>query len=243
MSGQEKLIDQLLLARAEGRHPLFASTSAPIKRDRQTELRKAGLFALEYRHDLSKDDEELDAWKDCLGELPVLFTSRSTAQGGKDDRAPRELHRLFSDAVRVFQGIDIELAMGDEAVTQSLALAREAGCTAVVSWHDHSGVFDRNRLEETLARCVEFGADAVKIAVQTDEAGKLGEVVGFLAAHANENLAVLGMGRYGALSRVLLPHLGSLFTFASIGEETAKGQLALEPTAGSIKALGALLDR
>jgi 3-dehydroquinate dehydratase I len=121
--------------------------------------------------------------------------------------------------------VDLEVDSPTGYREEILSRARQKGCKAIVSFHDHEKTPDRTELEGRLAACFQAGADIAKVAckVHTDR-----DNVRILALldHPRPVVAI-GMGERGRISRVLGPLLGSPFTFASAGEgkETAEGQM------------------
>ena len=62
------------------------------------------------------------------------------------------------------------------------------------------------------------GADIFKVATRTDTPMELGRLLEFMAgSRLNLALAVMGIGKLGAISRVLLARAGSVLIYASLG--------------------------
>ena len=74
------------------------------------------------------------------------------------------------------------------------------------------------------------GADIFKVATRTDTPTELGRLLEFITKNrVDVRLAVMGIGRLGAISRVLLARAGSVLIYASVGAVTdVEGQLSLE---------------
>src|SRR6266566_3252691 len=79
-------------------------------------------------------------------------------------------------------------------------------------------------------------ADIFKVATRTDTPTELGRLLEFITKNrVNVRLAVMGIGRLGAISRVLLARAGSVLIYASLGPATdVEGQPSLE----QLRALG-----
>src|SRR6185312_12756843 len=79
-------------------------------------------------------------------------------------------------------------------------------------------------------------ADIFKVATRTDTPTELGRLVDFMTSNRlNLELAVMGIGKLGAISRVLLARAGSALVYASVGAGTdVEGQLSLK----QLRALG-----
>lgn len=74
------------------------------------------------------------------------------------------------------------------------------------------------------------GADIFKVATRTDTPMELGRLLEFMtSSRLNLALAVMGIGRLGGISRVLLARAGSVLIYASISATTdIEGQMSLE---------------
>jgi 3-dehydroquinate dehydratase len=79
------------------------------------------------------------------------------------------------------------------------------------------------------------GADIFKVATRTDTPMELGRLVEFMtSSRLHLALAVMGIGKLGAISRVLLARAGSVLIYATLGPAIVEGQLSLE----QLRALG-----
>jgi len=80
------------------------------------------------------------------------------------------------------------------------------------------------------------GADIFKVAARTDTPMELGRLLEFMTNNRLDlALAVMGMGKLGAISRILMARAGSVLIYASIGKiSDVEGQLSLQ----QIRALG-----
>ena len=80
------------------------------------------------------------------------------------------------------------------------------------------------------------GADIFKVATRTDTPMELGRLLEFMtSSRLDSRLAVMGIGKLGAISRVLLARAGSVLIYASVGAVSdVEGQLSLE----QLRALG-----
>jgi 3-dehydroquinate dehydratase type I len=102
----------------------------------------------------------------------------------------------------------------------------------ILSFHDFKKTPSAKILHEKALKMHKLGADIVKIAVQ----GKtLEEVIRVIALaedlkQANIKHILISMGKAGALSRVITPHLGGTLMFAPVNpkEKTAPGQLTVK---------------
>jgi 3-dehydroquinate dehydratase type I len=82
------------------------------------------------------------------------------------------------------------------------------------------------------------GADIFKIATRTDTPAYLERLLDFVAGN-NVDLAIsaMGMGKLGALSRIVLAQLGSVLIYASVRRPTIEGQLSIQQLRSALSAL------
>ena len=198
---------------------------------------KNGPDILEIRADLLLgNDENLPGLPTDLP-LPTLLTVRSTAEGG---RGPVVAHRRSENYLRHLDqvdAIDLELATALE-MSALIQEAKKAGVACVFSYHDFSGSPDAARLNEMRDMAISLGADLFKVAATTDSTTELYSLLHWLE---NDNhsipLAVMGMGKLGKMSRLLLAQLGSQLNYGYIDAPVATGQWPASQLKGLITSL------
>ena len=196
--------------------------------------------AVEFRMDLATDPlAALDAYD---GELPILATNRTEAEGGGAAQEPERLAVLRRAAERpAVEAIDVELTTVSESGSADVvAHAREHGASVVVSAHDFSATPPRSELRETLSRACEHG-DVGKLATT---AASVDDVLAVLSATRDldadgRRVATMAMGTAGRHSRALAPLYGSRIAYAPVDPDraTAPGQYNLATLAGLIDVL------
>jgi 3-dehydroquinate dehydratase type I len=73
------------------------------------------------------------------------------------------------------------------------------------------------------------GADIFKVATRTDTPAQLARLLEFITnKDVDLAVSVMGLGKLGALSRILLAHYGSALIYASLGASQIEGQMSLE---------------
>lgn len=183
-----------------------------------SEARRLGADLCELRID-HLPDPDLER---LLGSkpLPVLVTVRSKAEGGvfAGDEAGR--FRLLEDACRFGADyIDVE--------HRTFRDFDRGRAKLVLSLHDFAGVPDD--LEALAAQMAGRKPAIVKIACQARGTADLIRLLKLQTA-ATVPTAVIAMGDYGELLRILYRRYGGVLTFGSLqaGVETAPGQLTVE---------------
>ena len=136
----------------------------------------------------------------------------------------RERRALYGDFLDVAGLVDIELRSSGgmkEVIRQ--AKASEVG--VILSHHDFQRT-PRPRLLRALARRArDAGADIFKVAAMTRRVRDLAMLIEFLADEKGRlPLAVMGMGPYGKISRLVLARAGSCLNYGHLGTPNASGQ-------------------
>jgi 3-dehydroquinate dehydratase/shikimate dehydrogenase len=188
---------------------------------------------LEFRLDyLAKPAAALPLLKAFLaanGATTAIATCRLTENGGRFAGSRTAALQILLDAAAAgFQLVDVELESIERLPKTTLAQLREAGAAVVLSYHDFHATKD---LDAIYNRMKPFHADYIKLVPTARSLADNVTLMRFLGRVDDEsNSTVVGicMGEPGIISRVLGLRAGSAFTFAaaSVGEETAPGQIA-----------------
>jgi 3-dehydroquinate dehydratase-1 len=111
-----------------------------------------------------------------------------------------------------------------------LAIAKTKNVRQIISFHDFKSTPSARLLMAKAYNAKALHADIFKVATRTDTPTELGRLFEFITKNRlNVRLAVMGIGRLGAISRVLLARAGSVLIYASLGPATdVEGQLSLE---------------
>jgi 3-dehydroquinate dehydratase/shikimate dehydrogenase len=185
---------------------------------------------LEFRLDyLDKPLLALPKLKKFLYEnslVTAIATCRRAANGGKfKGSAAAQLDVLHKAIEAGCQMVDIELESAKSVKKPAIDKLREMAAV-VLSYHDHEGTKD---LDETYAQMRKFAPDYYKIVSTAKTLADNVTMIRFLErTHDEAEVVGICMGDAGIISRVLGVRAGSRFTFAaaSVGEETAPGQIA-----------------
>ena len=179
-------------------------------------------------------DLVLASLRDGLGDMPLLVTYRTAAEGGMGEIS-RTLYRDFLEKV-ISSGmadlVDVELFMGKELLSDICAAAHKAGVYVVASSHDFLATPPEEEIIQRLCTMQECGADLLKIAVMP---ASTRDVLTLLSAtarmrdeYADKPLITMSMGSIGVVSRLTGEVFGSAVTFGSAGTASAPGQPKVE---------------
>jgi len=166
---------------------------------------------------------------------PLIITARHPNEGGSGRLSPRQRRALLSRFLAHADYLDVELRSA-RALRALLAIAKTKNVRRIISFHDFKSTPSARLLVAKAHNAKALRADIFKVATRTDTPTELGRLLEFITKNrVNVRLAVMGIGRLGAISRVLLARAGSVLIYASLGPATdVEGQLSLE----QLRALG-----
>ncbi len=166
---------------------------------------------------------------------PLIITARHPNEGGSGRLSLRQRRALLSRFLTHADYLDVELRSA-RALRALLAIAKRKNVRRIISFHDFKSTPSARLLVARAHNAKALRADIFKVATRTDTPTELGRLLEFITKNrVNVRLAVMGIGRLGAISRVLLARAGSVLIYASLGPATdVEGQLSLE----QLRALG-----
>ncbi|SEF92791.1 3-dehydroquinate dehydratase [Thermomonospora echinospora] len=169
-----------------------------------------------------------------LGGKPLLFTCRTTTEGGEaeiDDEAYGELNIAVAESGTVGL-VDVECERRRDVVERVLSAAHACGVFVIASNHDFAGTPAKEEIVGRLRAMQRLGADICKIAVMPHSAA---DVLTLLDAtrtmheeHADRPLITMSMGGLGVVSRLAGRVFGSAATFGMVGTPSAPGQIDVD---------------
>jgi 3-dehydroquinate dehydratase-1 len=161
--------------------------------------------------------------------VPLIVTARHPQEGGANQLNLRERRNLLSRFLPHARYIDIELRSA-AALRLLCKLARKKNVQRIISFHDLKATPDLGRLQFKARRAKSLGADIFKVATRTDTPDQLARLLDFITKK-DHGLAVsaMGVGKLGAISRVLLAYRGSALVYGSVAAASEiEGQMSLE---------------
>jgi 3-dehydroquinate dehydratase I len=181
--------------------------------------------------------------RQAAGGLPVLFTRRSSFEGGQaiplSEPQVVELYRAVCAAGGV-DLVDYEMARDPAHVAAVRAAAQAAGIGLLLSFHDFGGTPPAADLVGRFEQAHRLGADIGKVAVMPrTRADVLALLQAVLDASERLPIAVAGMsmGGLGAVSRLAGGQFGSALTFAVGQTASAPGQLPIDELRAALAVL------
>jgi 3-dehydroquinate dehydratase-1 len=179
------------------------------------------------------------------GGIPVLFTRRSTKEGG-EPIALREEQVVDLIAAVCASGtvdlVDFEMNNDPAHIAQVRAAAHAHGVLLLLSFHNFQSTPASEVLCQRFAQAQGLGADVAKIAVMPQ---RLEDVLAVFSATLESSqkldipLVSMSMGGYGALTRLGGGVFGSSLSFAVGATASAPGQVPIE----ELNTVLAILDK
>lgn len=172
--------------------------------------------------------------KNKTGDVPVIFTVRSTREGGQaiplSDQQAIELNAAICQNTDI-EYVDCELSNKPEQISYLREVAHQHNTKIIASFHNFEYTPDRDFLMRKFAQTEEFELDIAKIAVMPRN---FEDVLTLLCAtleaknKMKQPLITMSMGRYGAITRMVGGVFGSSLTFAVGHTASAPGQVPID---------------
>lgn len=181
--------------------------------------------------DFAQVEDTAKALRDALGETPILFTFRTSKEGGEkaiEPAAYAELNKKIA-ATGLVDLIDVEAFTGDEIVRDVIETAHRYGVKVIASNHDFDKTPDKKELVSRLCKMQDLGADIPKIAVmprsRKDVLTLLSATEKMTRKYADRPIITMSMAGTGLISRLCGECFGSAATFGAVGKVSAPGQM------------------
>ncbi len=156
-------------------------------------------------------------------ELPLILTVRHPKEGGAHELSLARRRELFEQFLPYASLIDVELR-SFEALAGTLQEARAMGAQVIASFHDFRATPAAARLQKIIRQARAAGADVCKIAARADSPAALGRLLAPLGSGEPFPLSMMGMGRFGKISRLLFAQAGSILNYGYLDRPNASGQ-------------------
>ncbi len=172
--------------------------------------------------------------KQLAGDIPLLFTRRSSREGGETISLSEDEVLALYNAVCESRQVDIiDFEMSNDPT--HIALLRQASrandVKLILSFHNFSLTPGLEALNQRFLQAEQLGADIAKVAVMPRN---LEDVLTLLSATLQSSQALkiplisMSMGAYGSLTRLFGWTFGSALTFAVGAASSAPGQVPIE---------------
>ena len=196
---------------------------------------------VEWRVDWFEGVFDLDKVKDVLvdlrkelKELPLLFTFRTSKEGGEKAIEADQYVNLNKEAAStgLVDLVDVEVFTGDDVVKEIVEHAHSMNVKVVASNHDFDKTPSKGDIVSRLRKMQDLGADIPKIAVmpkcKLDVLELLEATVIMNEQYANRPIITMSMAGQGVISRLCGEVFGSCLTFGAVNKASAPGQINVE---------------
>lgn len=184
--------------------------------------------------DFAKTEATMQALREVIGEMPILFTFRTSKEGGEKEIETETYVELNQNAAKtgLIDLVDVEAFTGDESVKAVVETAHANGVKVIASNHDFHKTPAKEEIVSRLRKMQDLGADIPKIAVMPQNTK---DVLTLLAAteemareYADRPIITMSMSGTGVISRLCGEVFGSALTFGAVGKVSAPGQIGIE---------------
>ena len=184
---------------------------------------------IEWRADFLEKDEILKAAPAIFEKFAgreLLFTLRTKQEGGNIQLSDEEYVTLIKDVAHLYQPdyVDFEYFSHKEKFEEMLEFPN-----LVLSYHNFNETPEN--MMEILSELTSLTPKAVKVSVmahsEQDVLDLMNYTRGFKTLNPEQEFVTISMGKVGKISRIASDLTGSSWSFASLDEETAPGQISL----------------
>ncbi len=171
-------------------------------------------------------------------QIPIIATNRISTEGGGFTRSEEERIDILLSVLELVDAVDIELRADPKYRDQVVQSAKAAGKRVIISYHDFSATPGIAEMQKILSECFAAGADIAKLAATPQSYDDALRLLKLTRENGSKQVCIIGMGAYGAHTRVIAPLYGSVIAYASIEAVTAPGQFSVSELAMMMRMLG-----
>lgn len=183
---------------------------------------------------IDKVQKTAEGLRDILGDIPLLFTFRTSKEGGEKEISAEDYAVLNIMAVQsgYVDLVDVEIFTGDEIVRKIIEKAHESGVKVIASNHDFFQTPKKDEIVRRLRFMQGSGADIPKIAVmptcRQDVLTLLSATLEMTEKYADRPIITMSMAGTGVVSRLTGETFGSAVTFGAASKASAPGQIGVQ---------------
>ncbi len=191
--------------------------------------------------DTVKAAETAGQLRAALGDIPLLFTFRTSNEGGEKPISPEDYAKLNIKIARsgYVDLIDAEIFTLGSAVKRIINEAHKCGVRVIASNHDFQKTPDKDELVRRLCFMRESGADIPKIAVmpksKRDVLTLLSATLEMSEKYPDCPVITMSMAGTGVISRLAGECFGSALTFGAASKASAPGQPGVKDLAQALE--------
>jgi 3-dehydroquinate dehydratase I len=154
--------------------------------------------------------------------LPLIVTVRHPLEGGAHGLSAAKRRECYKKFLPHAALVDIELRSA-KSLDDVVACAQEKNKGIILSYHNFRKTPSLDELRSLASAARKAGADIFKAAVTVSTPADLAVLLSFQAGQ-KMRLSLMGMGRYGKISRLLFAQAGSVLNYGFLGSAQVDGQ-------------------
>jgi 3-dehydroquinate dehydratase I len=159
---------------------------------------------------------------------PIIITARDPREGGANNLSLQTRRDLLSRFLPYAKYLDVELR-STRAFEPLLAEAQKRNVRVILSFHDFKSTPSSRTLRAKAFLAKTRDADIFKVATHTDKPSELARLVDFIMKNeAKIAVSAMGIGKLGAISRLLLARCGSVLNYGALRQSIIEGQLSID---------------
>ncbi len=191
----------------------------------------------DYFYDIFQKDKALEALKvlrKIIPQIPILFTFRTSEEGGKRSIFPEDYCNLnkYIVSTGLVDLIDVEAFSEEGLVKDIIKEAHRSGIKVIASNHDFYKTPSKEEIIRRLRYMQVLGADIPKIALmpqrKRDVLTVLEATLEMSESYGDTPIVTISMSGSGVISRVAGEFFGSAITFGALGRGSAPGQIDVQ---------------
>ena len=156
-----------------------------------------------------------------------VCTLRPKTQGGKfsgSENERKSILKLIAEYNPYLLDVEFETLRKDKKFVKSMKTSKTK---ILVSWHDFEKTPNLISLKKTLREMTKF-SDFVKIVTMAKTVNDATKILSLYSNISKTKLIAFSMGEEAKFTRILCLHMGSPFTYVSLGKAVAPGQFSLD---------------
>lgn len=197
------------------------------------EYRSSGAGMIELRLDLRKDplDRIENLAEISKSGIRTLITIRPSWEGGSFQGSEKERFNLLMEAMRHGPDmVDVESGTTKEFRDRIIEEAALRGIDVIVSHHGYDLTPEPDEIVRDVGRCWYHGGSIAKAVYACDTVDDLLRVLeaGDRLKGFDGRYCLMGMGKMGAITRIISNSYGSHMVYACLKEPVVEGQVSIE---------------
>jgi len=155
-----------------------------------------------------------------------VCTLRPKSEGGlfigKEDER-KSILRLIAEYNPYLLDVEFNAIQKDRKLALYL---KKSKCKLLISWHDFKKTPNESQLKSRHTKMRRF-SNVIKIVTVAKNVSDVSRLLSLYSMKSKSKTIAFCMGEQGKFSRILCLHLGSPFTYVSLGKAIAPGQFSL----------------